>query len=220
MSEFFKRTIDKIVAILIGILVNLITPQKDIVSCLIVLGIMVLFFLIYYYVYCRWPKILGIKTAYAATGIVFNHDYTKILLSYHKKQQMWIPPGGHIRDTELLHEKVIEYIKKESGYAPKFISFHDDSKFDNICTIVPQPFRVQIEKQTTSEGHKDHYDFLYILTADEKDQNVTHSLDSKWYTLDEIKALVGRRETYNDVLDIVNVALKIVKEVKNSSEVC
>ena len=39
----------------------------------------------------------------------------KVLLLWHKKLQMWLPPGGHIEPNELPDEAAIREVKEESG---------------------------------------------------------------------------------------------------------
>lgn len=211
--EYFKWCWDKITAVVIGIIINIVTPQKEI-AIFVSLVVIALFLLVTYILFKKRPKFLGIKTAYVATGIVFNIDYSEVLLSYHKNQKMWIPPGGHISSNKWLHDTVIELIKEESGYDVEFFPFHDSKEFDNICVVVPQPFRVQIENQIPSEGHQTHYDFLYIFTVKERTQSQEHTLESKWVPIDEVEIMASKRETYKDVADIIKAALAIVKATR------
>lgn len=39
----------------------------------------------------------------------------KVLLLWHKKLQMWLPPGGHIEPGELPDEAAVREVKEESG---------------------------------------------------------------------------------------------------------
>ena len=206
--EYFKWVVDKLAVILIGILINFITPGKNI-SILITILFMVVFLFVSLFLYYKYPRLLGMKTSYAATGIVFNKDYSEVLLTYHKNQKMWIPPGGHALKTEWLHNKVVSLINKESGYEVDFVPFHDSHEFDHICTVVPQPFRVQVEKQIKGEGHDTHYDFLYIFTIKDNPQG-NASQNIKWVSVEEIDNMASRRETYQDVADIVKAALSII----------
>lgn len=214
--EYFKWLVDKGVAFAIGILINLVTPDKS-VSIIITIAFVILFLSISCFLYYKYPKALGMKTSYAATGIVFSSDYSEVLLTYHKNQKMWIPPGGHAMKTEWLHNKVVSLIKTESGYDVEFFPFHVSHVFDNICTVVPQPFRVQVEKQIKGEGHDTHYDFLYIFTV-KSDSQDNHSQNVKWVPIEQIDNLASRRETYQDVADIVKAALDIINSIPQKEE--
>ena len=51
---------------------------------------------------------------FTATGLVFNNS-GEILMIKHKKLGVWLPPGGHIDENELLCEAVIREIFEETG---------------------------------------------------------------------------------------------------------
>lgn len=158
--------------------------------------------------------------SYAATGIVFNKDYTKVLLAYHDRQKRWIPPGSHVCGVEFFHDVVLQSTERETGYAVEFHESHDYEEYrDANCCVVPCPFSVQIETQIDGEGHEFHYDALYILVADEK-QNIhkpgTHI--TKWCEISELPQITRRNDTYPDVIQSVNDALKIVNFQKGESQ--
>lgn len=154
------------------------------------------------------------KNSYAATGIVFNKDYKKILLAYHDKQLRWIPPGSHVDGVFAFHEIVLQSVKRETGYSVKFHESHDYEKYsDNNCCILPCPFSVQEEIQIEGEGHERHYDFLYILVVEDDMEPVkpgTHKV--KWLDLEELKKYVMGNNTYPDVLQSMEDALKFIKQ--------
>ena len=158
--------------------------------------------------------------SYAATGIVFNTHFTKVLLAYHERQKRWIPPGSHINGVEYFHEIVLESAKRETGYSVKFYESHDYEKYtDANCCVVPSPFSVQIETQITGEGHETHYDALYILVADENEEILkpgTHRI--KWLEISRLEAFSRRNNTYTDVVQSVNDALKIVHPQKGGTQ--
>lgn len=154
------------------------------------------------------------KNSYAATGIVFSKDYKKILLAYHDRQLRWIPPGSHVDGVYAFHEVVLESVKRETGYSVKFHESHDYEQYsDNNCCILPCPFSVQEEIQIAGEGHDRHYDFLYILVVQDDKEPVkpgTHKV--RWVDLEELKQFVRCNNTYPDVLQSMEDALKFIKQ--------
>lgn len=160
------------------------------------------------------------RNSYAATGIVFNANYTKVLLAYHERQKRWIPPGSHINGVEYFHEIVLESAKRETGYSVKFHESHDYEKYtDANCCVVPSPFSVQIETQIIGEGHETHYDALYILVADENEEILkpgTHRV--KWLEISKLEEFSRRNNTYPDVVQSVNDALKIIHSQKGGTQ--
>ena len=158
--------------------------------------------------------------SYAATGIVFNNDYTKILLAYHARQKRWIPPGSHVEGVQYFHEVVLESATRETGYTVRFHESHDYEKYvDANCCVVPCPFSVQVETQIDGEGHEIHYDALYILIADEHEEILkpgTHK--TKWLSISKLDAFAKRNDTYPDVVQSVNDALKFINEKKGETQ--
>lgn len=154
------------------------------------------------------------KNSYAATGIVFNRDYKKILLAYHEKQLRWIPPGSHVDGVLAFHEVVLKSVKRETGYSVRFHESHDYEQYsDNNCCILPCPFSVQEEIQIKGEGHNRHYDFLYILVVqDDKEPVKPGSHRTRWVDLEELKNFVRCNNTYPDVLQSMEDALKFIKQ--------
>lgn len=154
------------------------------------------------------------KNSYAATGIVFSTDYKKILLAYHKKQRRWIPPGSHVDGVFAFHEIVLDSVKRETGYSVRFHESHDYEQYsDNNCCILPCPFSVQEEIQIEDEGHEKHFDFLYILVVqndEEPPKPGTHS--TRWVDLEQLRTYVRCNNTYPDVLQSMEDALKFIKQ--------
>lgn len=158
--------------------------------------------------------------SFAATGIVFNQDFSKVLLAYHEKQKRWIPPGSHVEGVKYFHEVVIDSAKKETGYDVRFHQSHDYEKYsDANCCVVPCPFSVQVETQIEGEGHQTHYDALYILVADENQEILkpgTHKI--KWLPINKLRSYARRNDTYPDVVQSVQEALKFIESKKGETQ--
>lgn len=158
--------------------------------------------------------------SYAATGIVFNKEYTKVLLAYHERQKRWIPPGSHIEGVQYFHDIVLQSTERETGYRANFHESHDYEKYkDANCCVVPCPFSVQIETQIEGEGHETHYDVLYILIADETQNNLkpgTHQI--RWLSINELEEYAMHNSTYPDVVQSVKDALKIINAQKGETQ--
>ncbi|HVC09638.1 MAG TPA: NUDIX domain-containing protein [Elusimicrobiota bacterium] len=98
---------------------------------------------------------------FVATGYVVRGG--KTLLLFHKKLQMWLPPGGHIEENETPEEALRREILEETGLKVKILS-------PRVAPNPPEPEvrylhipnHVQLEH---IPGHEDHVDLVYFCRA-------------------------------------------------------
>lgn len=156
--------------------------------------------------------------SYAATSVVLNSDSNRFLLEYNSRQEKWLHPGSHVRGIERVHESAKASAHRETGYSVEFHPCHCESQYyDAHCQVVARPYLVQIEKQLANEGHVEHYDFVYILVADEAEllySPGTHP--TRWFSMDELKEMGRTDHTYPDVVNMAEVALKAVAAAPHS----
>lgn len=88
---------------------------------------------------------------------VFIVDNGKVLLLWHKKMQMWLPPGGHIEDGELPDEAAVREVREETGLEIQLIP-PETLKFPGV-RMLHQPLFVQLED--IAPGHQ-HIDLIYL----------------------------------------------------------
>lgn len=133
----------------------------------------------------------NLKSHYTATGFVVNKASDKILFIFHKKLQIWLPPGGHLDEGELPHETVVREVFEETGINARIIDPLGDLCFvDGSEVQIPTPYAIFHEKipvHGTVEPHL-HYDFLYHMQALTED--ITHAEREvehcHWFTLAEV----------------------------------
>lgn len=199
-----------------SLVVNIIPMNQQVSVALIAIVLVVIFVLIYIIISLLDKKEDKGEDSYCATGIVFNSSHDKVLMVYNNSQSMWIPPGTHLRDVVNVDEHLLKVIKDETGYTAFYLKYSNtrDYKDDN-CRIVPCPFSVQVEKQVPGEGHRYHYDFIYILETSEPESIATPGrLSHKWCTLEEIQRDANHHNTYQDVVQTIKVAYKILSNYK------
>ncbi|HJO60034.1 MAG: NUDIX domain-containing protein [SAR202 cluster bacterium] len=98
---------------------------------------------------------------YTATGYVVWDQ--SVLLHWHKKINLWLPPGGHVEPNEDPVEAVLREIFEETGLASKI------SKNSNTPTltfdypeIIEPPRHILIENiDDPDDGHHQHIDMIY-----------------------------------------------------------
>lgn len=82
----------------------------------------------------------------------------KVLLLWHKKLQMWLPPGGHIEPHELPDEAAVREVAEEAGLEVLLIS-------EPGLPQVPGPRQLArpegIQLEDIGPGHQ-HIDLIYF----------------------------------------------------------
>lgn len=129
----------------------------------------------------------------ASAMIVHNH---KVLLLFHHKLHLWLPPAGHIELDEHPIEALYREVEEESGLTKEHLtmvlpynanlSFERDPK-QNLG--LPVPFDIDVHAVDES-GHR-HIDLSYIFISDasavRKEEGGAEQLE--WFTLDQVRKL-------------------------------
>jgi 8-oxo-dGTP pyrophosphatase MutT (NUDIX family) len=131
---------------------------------------------------------------FTASAVVVHDD--KALLLFHKKQQMWLNPGGHIELDENIVEALYRELEEETGLTKDDTSlvlpYDDNLSFDRdpeTNETQPVPFDIDIH-QTTPGGHR-HIDLSYIFVSKTAEVKLEEegATDIKWFTVEEMRAL-------------------------------
>jgi 8-oxo-dGTP pyrophosphatase MutT (NUDIX family) len=86
---------------------------------------------------------------------VFVVKNNKVLMTWNKKVNSWIPIGGHIESNELPCSSIIREAKEESGLDIKLVDPFDKSKSKNLI----QPVHIHLDH--IKDDHK-HINLIYF----------------------------------------------------------
>lgn len=110
-------------------------------------------------------KLAGPLNASEQTGrhftvAVFVVHEGKVLLHFHRKLGMWLPPGGHIERDELPDDAAVREVREEAGIEVEIVG----EKREDIeePRQLHRPAGVQLER--IAEGHY-HIDLIYFAKA-------------------------------------------------------
>jgi 8-oxo-dGTP pyrophosphatase MutT (NUDIX family) len=95
---------------------------------------------------------------FTVSGFVVEGDRT--LLHWHRKLQMWLPPGGHIDPDEDMTQAVVREVLEETGIAAEIVPHAPLAPFSNL-TQLPQPLAIIVAD--VGEGPHQHIDMSYAL---------------------------------------------------------
>lgn len=85
------------------------------------------------------------------------HD-SKVLLLWHRKLRMWLPPGGHIEPDELPDEAAVREVKEETGLDVVLLSAPALPPIPGPLQLA-RPEGIQLEE--IEPGHE-HIDLIYF----------------------------------------------------------
>ena len=115
---------------------------------------------------------------FTGSAWVISPDKNKILMTHHKKLNMWLQLGGHADGEKNLKSVAIKEAKEESG-------------FNNFSILTEEIFDLDIHniEPMNEEPKHLHYDVRFLLEADPNEQNIIISKEShdvKWIHLDDV----------------------------------
>jgi 8-oxo-dGTP pyrophosphatase MutT (NUDIX family) len=119
---------------------------------------------------------------FTVSGFLVEHGRTA--LHWHRKLQIWLPPGGHIDPDEDMAQAVVREVHEETGIAAEIVPHVELPAFTNLPQLppplaiivadVPEPPHQHVdmsyalrplagvERVPPEEGH----DFLWVSAAD------------------------------------------------------
>ena len=115
---------------------------------------------------------------FTGSAWVISPDKNKILMTHHKKLNMWLQLGGHADGETDLKSVALKEAKEESGLID--FSILSEEIFDLDIH--------QIESMNEEPKHL-HYDVRFLLEADPNEQNLIiseESHDVRWIHLDDV----------------------------------
>jgi 8-oxo-dGTP pyrophosphatase MutT (NUDIX family) len=94
-----------------------------------------------------------------ATGFVVDGD--RVLLHWHRKNQLWLPFGGHIELNEDPVQTVLREIEEECGLRAALLCPPDTFGVTNLPVVAP-PVLILLEPTTDGVHEHEHVDLIYF----------------------------------------------------------
>ena len=116
------------------------------------------------------------------TTIFLVNNHNKVLLTWNKNLQTWIPVGGHIDEGETPLEAIRREVKEETGF---YFDFYGDSFRKGGVEIV-KLHRFQIEEMP---HHGYHMNFVFFGVCESYDSSIIETDEGeelRWFSKKEI----------------------------------
>lgn len=118
------------------------------------------------------------------TTIYLVNSENKVLLTWNKNLQTWIPVGGHIEPGETPEEAIIREVSEETGF---IFEFHIPAQFETEGKVkVLNPRRFQIEEVP---HHNLHMNIIFFGKVNEFNPNRSATDENeklRWFSREEI----------------------------------
>lgn len=105
------------------------------------------------------------------TVAVFIIHQNRVLLFYHKKHQMWLPPGGHIEADELPDEAAVREVKEETGLEITLLGKSGLPIQEPRQLLTPEG--IQVERIGNAAEEHEHIDLIYYAVPATDWEDVT-----------------------------------------------
>lgn len=132
-------------------------------------------------------------------GLVVTPDYSRVLLTLHKKLGKWLQLGGHCDGNPRVHESALRECEEESGLTE--LALIDVAPLLKIPESgAPLFFDIdihEIPERKTEPAHY-HYDFRYLVRSNhpEKIAMSDESDALKWFTTEEAMKVTQERSMH------------------------
>lgn len=121
---------------------------------------------------------------------VFVVSQSRVLLLFHRKLRMWLPPGGHVDADEIPDDSAVREVWEETGVRVELVGVRGlDLAYPRQLV---RPEGVQVER---IDDEHEHIDFVYFARPADGEPlppvyaNAQECEGAGWYALDELEAL-------------------------------
>jgi ADP-ribose pyrophosphatase YjhB (NUDIX family) len=121
------------------------------------------------------------------TVATFVVDGERVLLLFHAKLRMWLPPGGHVEPNELPDDAAVREVLEETGVACELIGERAPQIGRPVQLVRPEG--VQLEP--IAPGHE-HVDLVYFAVPRDGSATICDSPECEkagWYQLAELATM-------------------------------
>ena len=122
---------------------------------------------------------------FTVTTFVSTNRYT--LLHWHQKNQMWLPPGGHIEPNEDPCQAALREALEETGVHIVILPTRAPFQYRQPLQL-PAPATIMLEDipATSSEPAHQHLDLIYFSRPQDLDPPAPLGGTWRWVTADEL----------------------------------
>jgi len=158
------------------------------------------------------PAIRPVPNHFTASAVVIEEEH--ILLVHHRRIGAWLPPGGHIGDSELPHEAAIREVFEETGVRVAVLTPGLPLSIDSDAFFLHQPLCMHGVFAVEKGIEVYHLDLAYLCSVDRAESGEMPLLtvapevhDAAWIPIGGL----GSLNLAKNVREIVDIAVAKLK---------
>jgi ADP-ribose pyrophosphatase YjhB (NUDIX family) len=117
----------------------------------------------------------------------------RVLLLFHAKLGLWLPPGGHVETGELPDDAAVREVLEETGVRCRLLGEHGVDVAYPVQLV--RPYGIQVEKIRPGV---EHVDLVYFAVAEDEGWRIDDEPAAKdragWYVPGELAKLGANDE--------------------------
>jgi len=134
----------------------------------------------------RSKETAKLRRHFTATGYVARED--AVLLHWHRKLAMWLPPGGHVEANEDPVQAALREAREETGLEVELIEQRPGFAFQTPRQVQPPAVILIEDIDDPIDGPHQHIDSIYFLCLGAPDVDAPDGW--LWVTQADLKANV------------------------------
>lgn len=152
------------------------------------------------------------KKELTATIYIFNDSKDEVLLIHHRKLGKWLPPGGHIDQSEIPSDAAIREAKEETGLDVELI--HQENLWVDKpnAVSIPRPFMCLLENIPAHnfEPAHQHIDQIFVgrPVGGELLPNQKEIAAMKWFSRSDLESLKPEVDIFSETLESLSVIMR------------
>lgn len=129
----------------------------------------------------------------------------RVLLHFHPKVGLWLPPGGHVEHGELPDEAAVREVLEETGVRCRLVG--ETGVSVEYPRQLIRPLGIQVEDIRPGVQH---IDLVYLAVTDDAGARIPHALAERdrvgWYAASELPGLGVNEEIQQWVTRVLALA--------------